>query len=109
MKRIAPLFAAAMLIAAPAFAAGTMSSVNQEIDVSNANITSDPASMGVSGSVGYGDLDVEAGKAAGGVTIGKIANEGGKMESVSQKLNASGATIKSSGAGVEIGSISNSK
>lgn len=108
MKRLAFLFIAALLISAPAFAAGSMSNVGQDVDVSGANITSNPASMGVSSGFGIKGVSIDAEKTPGDISIGKISNKGQKMENVRQKVKASGSTISSNGAGISIGDISNS-
>jgi len=106
MKILAVACVAVSLLAPSAvFAAGTMSNINQDISLQGAEVTSNGASSGGSVSAFHDIVKFE--KDPGTITIGKIANDGGKMESVSQKINADKAKITSNGAGITIGEITN--
>lgn len=111
MKRIPVLFAAAMLCAAPAFAAGQMESVTQTIELHHAQITSSPSSSGAGGggSLGYKGFSASGGggKQAGEITVGRISNDGGSMKNVTQTIKGNHANINSQGAAISIGEIEN--
>ncbi|WP_302148807.1 hypothetical protein [uncultured Desulfovibrio sp.] len=107
MKRILVLFVAAILYTTPAFAAGKMNHVSQDIDISNAEITTKSSSMGASGELGFKGFGVDIEKSDGDITIGEISNKGKSIENTSQKINASEAKITSGGADIKVGSIRN--
>jgi len=98
------------LFSTTTYAAGQMDGVRQEIDISNATISTTGGSNGGSASgevFGFGKAGFE--KTPGQIDVGVIKNSGGTMKEVGQTIKAKGAKINASGAPIGIGEISNSK
>ncbi len=116
MKKTIVLFAALMLLASSAFAAGKLSNITQEIDIENADIrASGGTGVNVSASGGggtalaggQGAVGVGVNTAAGSVVIGNIAAaNGAEMDNVSQTIKAKGVKIDADGGSVSVGTIS---
>ena len=107
MKKILYIAICAIFISSNVYAAGTMSNVNQSINLENARITSQAG--GASGGLSAGPVKISGEANYGGViNMGEIENSGGgTMRDVTQDITAKNAKIQSNGADINIGRIKN--
>jgi len=99
--KLAALLAFVFLFAQGANAAGTMSNVHQEIDVGGAQISSSPSSSLAADVKTFGSAKIAR---KPGLTIGKLANEGGHVSGINQELNFRNTRINADG-GVNVGQM----